>query len=71
MTTRWQKMVGALALVVVFWVGDRLYEVIDRGGTGAGAEHGPDRTSTSPAADTGDPIPGGGHGGHDPSRFGH
>lgn len=73
--SRWQKVVGVLGLVVMLWVGDRLYDVVSRGtGDGPGRGHGPaDRIPTSQPTDTRDPAPGGGGGssGHDPSRFDH
>lgn len=82
--SRWQKAIGALGLVVVLWVGDRLYTVIDRGGAGPGVEHGPGGgtpvseppggTPTSVPPGGADPTPGGGQrdpAGHDPSQFDH
>lgn len=70
--TRWQKVVGVLGLIVVLWVGDRLYTVIDRGSTGPAGGHGPgDNTPTNQPTE-GEPTPGGGTtGGHDPSQFDH
>jgi hypothetical protein len=43
-TSRWQKAVGILGLIVVLWVGNDTYKVIDGdfgGGAGGGGEHGP------------------------------
>lgn len=74
MTTKWQKVVGILGLVVVLWVGDRLADVIRSGGVRAGGDHQPaGRTPTSQPTATGNPTLGsdGGGDGHDPSRFGH
>ena len=59
-TSRWQKVVGVIGLVVVVWVGSDLYDVVTSGG---------ERPSggTPPA---GDQAPAGG-GTHDPSQFRH
>ncbi|MGH9133724.1 MAG: hypothetical protein ACRDZZ_07290 [Ilumatobacteraceae bacterium] len=71
--SRWQKIVGILGLVVVLGVGNRLYDVIDRGAMGPGQQHGPGSGGTP----TTQPTPGGGSapgtdtGGHDPSQFDH
>jgi hypothetical protein len=42
-TPRWQKAVGILGVLVVLWVGNDTYNVIDGdfGGGGGGGEHGP------------------------------
>jgi hypothetical protein len=71
--SRWQKAIGILGLVVVFWVGDRLYTVVDRGGMGPGMDHGPGGGTPTTQPTGGDnPTPGGGDtGGHDPSQFDH
>jgi hypothetical protein len=73
--SRWQRLIGVLGLVVVFWVGDRLYDVISSGGIGPGADHGPSGgTPTTEPVGTDTPTPGGGsggEGGHDPSQFDH
>ena len=73
--TRWQKAIGVLGLLVLLWVGDRLYDVIDGGTTGRGGDHRPAGAPTSQPAGTSDlsagGTGGGGHAGHDPSRFGH
>lgn len=66
--TRWQKLVGVLGLVVVFWVGDSLYTVIDRGSTGPAGDHGPSGNTPTSQPTEGEPTPGGGH---DPSQFDH
>ncbi|MGH8775443.1 MAG: hypothetical protein ACRDWI_09810 [Jiangellaceae bacterium] len=69
----WQKAIGVLGLVVVFWVGDRLYDVIDSGGVSSGGDHAPGGSPTSQPTDTDNSTPGGttGGGGHDPSQFDH
>lgn len=40
---RWQKVIAILGLLVVAWVGDRLYDVVsfDGSGTGGAGRHGP------------------------------
>lgn len=71
---RWQRAVGILGLVVVFWVGNRLYDVIDRGRAGPGAtqQHGGAPASQPTGTDPSDPAQGpSGGGDHDPSRFNH
>lgn len=78
-TSRWHKAIGIVGLVVLLWVGDRLYDVISRGSVTPGGVHGPaSRTSPTQPTDRDPPIPGGGSdgpgrggGGHDPSQFGH
>ncbi len=69
--SRWQKAIGVLGLVVVFWVGDRLYSVIERGGTVPGGGHGPGGSTPTNQPTGGEVNPGGGPTGHDRSRFGH
>ena len=71
-TARWQKTVGVLGLVVVLWVGDRLYDVISSGGLGPGGDHQPSGgpPATQPA-DSDEPAPGADTSGHDPSQFDH
>jgi len=71
-SSRWQKIVGILGLVVVLWVGNRLYDVIDRGAMGPGQQHGPGGgTPTTQPTPGGGSTPGGDTGGHDPSQFDH
>lgn len=55
---RWQKVVGALGLGIVVWVGGDLADVISRGGPPGGPAVG----------NPGQAPPGGGH---DPSQFDH
>lgn len=78
--SRWQRAVGILGLVVVFWVGDRLYDVIRSDGTsssgsdGGGGGHQPPGGDPSPPPAAGDDAPpssDGGSSGHDPSQFDH
>jgi hypothetical protein len=42
-TSPWQKVVGILGLLVVLWVGNETYKVIDGdfGGGAGGGDHGP------------------------------
>lgn len=64
-TSRWQKVVGGLGVLVVLWVGNDTYKVIDGdfgGGGPAGGGHGPGQNAP---ADRGDREPDGG-GGHRP-----
>lgn len=66
-TSRWQKVVGILGLVVVVWVGSEMYEVVFFDGTfPAGGQHAPVETQDQ----DGDPTPPS-TGPHDPSKFGH
>ena len=67
--SRWEKTVGVLGLVVVFWVGDRLYNVIDSGGMGPGGDHEPG--GPTPTTQPTDTDPAGGSDEHDPSQFDH
>jgi hypothetical protein len=70
-TSRWQKTVGILGLVVVFWVGDRLNDTIASDGSGPGGDHQPSGgTPTTQPADGDEPAPGD-TGDHDPSQFDH
>ena len=70
--SRWQKTIGVVGLLVLFWVGDRLYTVIDNGGMGPARGHGPAGvTPTTQPTDQDEPPGGGSPGGHDPSQFGH
>jgi len=49
-TSSWQKMVGIIGIVVVLWVGDRMYDTVssaDPGGPGSG-QHAPGGDSTTP-----------------------
>jgi len=64
-TSRWQKVVGIIGLVVALWVGTEMYDVIvgDFGGPGP-AQH-------SPAENQEQQIDPEGDGGHDPSQFDH
>lgn len=60
-TSRWQKVVGVIGLVVVLWVGGDLFDVATRGDERPGAGAGP---GTPPdGAPPGEP--------HDPSGFDH
>ncbi len=58
-TTRWQQVIGILGLVVVLWVGNRLYDVIGSDGPGPGGGTPP---GVAPPAPDGE---------HDPSQFDH
>lgn len=85
--SRWQRAVGIVGLLVVFWVGDRLYDVISSDGTSSsgtngsggghqppgGGEHQPPGgdPSSPPAAGDGDTSPSSEGGVHDPSQFDH
>ncbi len=71
--TGWQKAVGILGLVVLFWVGDRLSEVISRGDIGPGGDHGPAGPTPTSQPVNGERLPSGSDldGGHDPSQFDH
>lgn len=67
---RWQKAIGIIGLVVLLWVGDRLYDVISSGSAAPGGARGPaGRTAPTQPAGSDTPTPGGG--GHDPSQFRH
>ncbi|MDQ3639944.1 MAG: hypothetical protein M3450_00390 [Actinomycetota bacterium] len=72
-TTRWQKVVGILGLVVVLWVGSEMYDVVFFRGAGPGGGQRPGGGQQAPVEsqdqDDGPPPPSGGP--HDPSRFGH
>lgn len=60
-TSRWQKAVGALGLLVVLWVGSQMYNVIFFDGTfpGAGPGSTPGQEAPAPGAE------------HTPSRGNH
>lgn len=66
-TSRRQKVVGILGLVVVLWVGSEMYDVVFFRGAGPG---GGQHTPVENQDQDGDPTPPSG-GPHDPSRFGH
>jgi hypothetical protein len=71
-TSRWQKAVGILGVLVVLWIGNDTYKVID-GDFGAGAgggEHGPGQDTPAENQDQEpDTDTGGGHTG--PPEGGH
>jgi hypothetical protein len=70
--TRWQKAVGILGVLVVLWVGNDTYKVIDGdfGGGGGGGGHGPGQDTPVENQDQEtDPDNGGGHTG--PPEGGH
>jgi hypothetical protein len=69
--SRWQKIIGILGLVVVLWVGDRLYDVIRSGGIGPGGDHQPSGPPSSQPSDRDQSPSGADSGGHDPTRFDH
>jgi hypothetical protein len=63
-TSRWQKVVGILGVLVVLWVGNDTYKVIDGdfGGGAGGAEHGPGQDAPAENQDQEtDTDNGGGH----------
>lgn len=68
-TSRWQKVVGSLGLVVVLWVGTEMYENVTGDFGGGGGGHGPGQSgpveNQGPETDTGDgggrAPPAGGH----------
>jgi hypothetical protein len=71
-TSRWQKAIGILGLVVVLWASDRLFDVISSGGTTPSADHQPaGGTPTTQPAGSDDPAPGSDTESHDPSQFDH
>lgn len=61
-SSRWQKAVGILGLVVLLFVGAQTFAAAT--GTGGGFDHGP-RTDGPPTPPGGDENP------HDPSKRGH
>lgn len=69
--SRWSKVVGALGLVIVVWVGGDLYEIVTSDGNASGGEHGPtrDEPSGTPSGDD-EQAPAGGNQ-HDPSQSDH
>ena len=68
-TTRWQKVVGAVGVLVVLWVGNDTYKVIDGDfGGGGGGDHSP-RQDTPVENEDREPDDGGG--GHRPPAGGH
>ena len=76
-TSRWQKLIGAIGLVVVLWVGNNLFDVVTSGASGPGGDGGPGGHAPprdpppGEVTDEGNPTPPGGEGGHDPSQFDH
>ena len=66
-TSRWQKVVGAVGLVVVVWVGSEVYESVT-GDFGGGGGHGPGQNAPVENQDQETETDGGGHrppaGGH-------
>jgi hypothetical protein len=66
-TSRWQKVVGAIGLVVILWVGTQMYGAVF-GGVGGG-DHAPGQETPvenqEPEIDVED------DGGHDPSQRDH
>lgn len=59
-TSRWQKVVGILGVLVVLWVGNDTYKVID--GDFGGGEHGPSQDAPAENQDQEtDTDDGGGH----------
>jgi len=66
-TSRWQKVVGVIGLVVVLWVGRDLYDVVTSGGERPSGGRPP---AGDPAPPAGDPAPPAGDA-HDPSQFRH
>lgn len=74
-TSRWQKVIGLVGVVVVLWVGGDLVDIVtaDGGGPGRAGPGGQGPSSDAPAGDVtsdGDQAPPGG-GAHDPSEFDH
>lgn len=65
-TSRWQKAVGALGLVVILWMGSQMYDVIFFDGTFPGAGPGAGQVDPQPGQEA--PAPGGAH---TPSRGNH
>lgn len=73
-TSRWQKVVGILGVLVVLWVGNDTYKVIDGdfGGGGGGGGHGPGPGQEQAPVENDDQPPGtDGGGGHQPPAGGH
>ena len=75
-TSRWQKVVGILGVLVVLWVGNDTYKVIDGdfgGGGGGGGGHGPAPTTPVENEDQepGSQSPTDDGGGHQPPAGGH
>jgi len=66
-TSRWQKVVGIVGLLVVLWVGDNMYDTVT--GDLGGGQHGPGQNAPvenqDQAPDTDD------GGGHTPPAGGH
>lgn len=62
-TPRWQKAVAILGVLVILWVGNDTYKVIDGDfGGGGGAEHGPGQEAPADNQDQeSDTDNGGGH----------
>jgi hypothetical protein len=66
-TSRWQKVVGIIGLVVVLGVGIKIF-----GGGGGPGGHDPGGNTPPAVTEDGDqPLPSGGGGPHDPSNWGH
>ena len=64
--SRWQKVVGVFGLVVVLWVGDRMYDVVSFDGNfggGSGGQQEPVQPQETDA-DGGGRTPGPPEGGH-------
>jgi hypothetical protein len=61
-TSRWQKAVGILGVLVVLWVGNDTYKVIDGDFGGGGGDHGPGQDTPAENQDQETDIDtGGGH----------
>lgn len=70
-TSRWQKLVGILGVLVILWVGNDTYKVIDGDfGGGAGGGHRPDQEAPVGNQDQETDTDDGG-GGHRPPGGGH
>lgn len=67
-TTRWQKVVGIIGLVVALWVGSEMYDTVFPRGPGPG---GPGPGQHAPGENQEQEIDTGDDGGHDPSQFEH
>ena len=71
-TSRWQKVIGVVGVLVVLWVGNDTYNVIDGdfGGGGGGGNHGGPSQDTPVENEDQEPGTDGG-GGHQPPAGGH